>query len=334
MQIEFYKFQQNTERQIETEYFLFRPGFPCIIQPNKNNINLIKCVKENQKFLESNLLQHGAILFRGFGIDSVSKFEEVVSTICPNLFANYGDLPREDGSEIVYSSTPYPNDLPILFHNESSHLHQWPLKIWFCCIQAAQQGGETPIVDCHKVYQLLDHTLTDLLEQKQLMYVRNYIEGLGVSWQSFFNTTDRSLVEQYCHQSGVEYQWLSDNGLRTRKVKPAISYHPKIGKPVFFNQVQLHHIFYLESEVKASLISALGTENLPRNVYYGDGSPIEDSVMEEISSAYQKAQVNTSWQKGDVLMLDNMRAAHGRNSYKGNRKIIVAMGEMICEQTV
>jgi hypothetical protein len=75
-------------------------------------------------------------------------------------------------------------------------------------------------------------------------------------------------------------------------------------------------------------------ENLPRNVYYGDGSPIEYSVLEEIQAIYREATVSFPWQQGDVLMLDNMLVAHSRNSYVGSRKIVVAMGEMFPKKIV
>ena len=320
------------QKLVRTSYLQPEQHLPLVIQPNDNDTDLADWATNKREYLETNLLQHGAILFRGFKIDTVPKFEQVASAICPNLFANYGDLPREGNSEKVYHSTPYPSDRAILFHNESSHLHQYPLKIWFFCVQPAEEGGETPIVDCHKVYQLLTPKLRSHLEEKQLMYVRNYIQGLDVSWQDFFHTTDKTAVEQYCRESGIDYQWLPNNGLRTRKVRPAISHHPKTGKPIFFNQVQLHHISCLEPNVSASLLSTLGEENLPRNVYYGDGSPIEDSVMAEIGAAYQQAQVSFPWQQGDILMLDNMLVAHGRNPYKGERKIVVAMGEMVSSE--
>jgi amino acid adenylation domain-containing protein len=317
------------EKLIRTGYLHSEQPFPLVLQPEVNNVDIASWVKSNQEFLESQLLKHGAILFRDFQVDSVAAFEKLAGAICPELFEEYGDLPREGISEKVYGATPYPSDQAILFHNESSHLHCWPLKIWFCCVQPPEQGGETPIVDCRKVYQLLDPRLRSHLQQKQLMYVRNYTEGLDVSWQAFFHTTARSVVEAYCRQAGIDWEWKPEGGLRTRQIRPAIAQHPKTGETVFFNQLQLHHIACLEPTVQASLLSSFGEDNLPRHVYYGDGSAIEASVIEEIQSVYQEATTSFAWQRGDVLMLDNMLAAHGRNPYKGARKIVVAMGEMI-----
>jgi len=308
-----------------------QPGetLPLVIKPDVEEIELTDWAKNHRDFLETKLLKHGAILFRGFNLDYVSAFENLAQAICPNLFGDYGDLPREGISNKVYGSTPYPSDQAILFHNESSHLHQWPLKIWFFCMQPAQKGGETPIVDCRKAYKLLDPKLREKLEQRQLMYVRNYIDGLDVSWQDFFRTTEKTVVEDYCNQAGIDFEWLSGNGLKTSQVRPAVSKHPKTEEPVFFNQVQLHHVSCLEPAVRESLLSTFGEERVPRNVYYGDGSPIEDSVIEEIGEVYQQAKVSFPWQQGDVLMLDNMLTAHGRNPYEGSRKIVVAMGEVI-----
>ncbi|MBE9162160.1 non-ribosomal peptide synthetase [Tychonema sp. LEGE 06208] len=316
---------------IKTE--LLQPGelFPLVIKPAINNVDLADWAKNNRELIEAKLLQHGAILFRGFIEPVVSAFEQFAHAICPELFGEYGDLPREGVSPKVYGSTPYPADQAILFHSESSHLHRWPMKIWFFCVQPAQQGGETPIVDCRKIYQLLDPKLREKFAQKQIMYVRNYTDGLDVSWKDFFKTEDKSVVEEYCRQAGMKFEWKAGNNLRTRKIRPAIAKHQKTGEMVFFNQLPLHHISCLDAATRASLLSVFGEENLPRNVYYGDGTPIEDSVMEEIQAVYAQAAVSFPWQAGDILMLDNMLVAHSRNPFIGSRKIVVAMGEMIPE---
>ncbi|HYW74159.1 MAG TPA: TauD/TfdA family dioxygenase, partial [Pyrinomonadaceae bacterium] len=258
---------------------------------------------------------------------AVQKFEEFAAAICPDLFGEYGDLPREDVGGRVYGSTPYPATKPILFHNESSHLPRWPMKIWFHCIQAARQGGETPLVDCRRIYQSLPAKIRERFAQKKLMYVRNYIAGLDVSWQLFFKTTDRAGAEESCRKAGMAYEWFGDS-LRTRQLCQAITQHPTTGEMIFFNQLQLHHVSCLESSVRETLLSMYSREELPRHVYYGDGSPIEDSLVEEISELYRQTSVSFPWEPGDILMLDNMLMAHGRNPYVGPRKIVVAMGEM------
>ncbi|QDL10800.1 non-ribosomal peptide synthetase [Brasilonema octagenarum UFV-E1] len=321
----------SQEKWVVTDYLQPGQTFPLVIQPAARDIDLVAWAKTNQEFIETELLKHGAILFRGFNVDSVSEFESVAQAICPDLFGEYGDLPRAGESGKVYGSTPYPPDKAILFHNESSHLHQWPLKIWFFCVQPAQKGGDTPIVDCRKAYQLLTPKLRERLAQKQFMYVRNYTNGLDVSWQDFFRTNDKFEVENYCRKTNIDFEWYDNNGLITRQVRPALAVHPKTGDPVFFNQIQLHHIAYLDAEVRESLLSTFGDKKLPRNVYYGDGTPIEDEVITEINEVYQQSQISFPWQQGDILMLDNMLTAHGRNSYSGYRKIVVAMGEMIKE---
>ncbi|MEG4838962.1 amino acid adenylation domain-containing protein [Microcoleus sp. B9-D4] len=319
---------------ITTDYLHPDELFPLLAKPAVADVDIADWAKNNREFIEAKLLQHGGILFRGFTGPVVAAFEQFALSICSELFGEYGDLPREGVSGKVYGSTPYPADKAILFHSESSHLHRWPMKIWFFCVQPAQQGGETPIVDCRKIYQLLDPKLREKFAQKQIMYVRNYTDGLDVSWKDFFQTEDKSVVEEYCRQAGMEFEWKAGNNLRTRKIRPAIAKHPKTKEMVFFNQLPLHHISCLDAATRASLLSVFGEENLPRNVYYGDGTPIEDSVMEEIQAVYAQAAVSFPWQAGDILMLDNMLAAHSRNPFIGSRKIVVAMGEMIGEAEI
>jgi alpha-ketoglutarate-dependent taurine dioxygenase len=313
---------------VKTSYLRADQRFPLVMQPVVADVNLAGWAGTNRSNIETALLKHGAILFRGFNLRSVAEFEQVASAICTDLFSEYGDLPPENGAEKVYQSTPYPKEQTILFHNEASHTNRWPMKQFFFCVQPAEEGGETPIVDCRTVYQLLDPQIVKRLADKRLRYVRNFISALDVSWQEFFKTTDRSVVEAQCRKADTEFQWTSE-GLRIHQICQAVTKHPKTDEAVFFNQVQLHHVSCLAPKVRESLAALFREEDLPRNVYYGDGSPIEESVMQEIGVAYERATVAFPWQQGDILMVDNMLIAHGRKPFSGNRKIVVAMGEMI-----
>jgi alpha-ketoglutarate-dependent taurine dioxygenase len=202
------------------------------------------------------------------------------------------------------------------------------MKIWFCCLKSAQQGGETPIVDSRKIFQRLDSKIKDKFIQKKVMYVRNYSDNLDLSWENVFQTKNQLKVEDYCRSAGIELEW-KDGGkhLRTRQVCQAVATHPKTGETVWFNQAHLFHVSSLNPEVRQTLLSTIKEEDLPRNVYYGDGSPIEASVLDEIREIYQQEAVTFPWQEGDVLMLDNMLIAHGREPFMGSRKVVVGMAE-------
>jgi 2-polyprenyl-3-methyl-5-hydroxy-6-metoxy-1,4-benzoquinol methylase/alpha-ketoglutarate-dependent taurine dioxygenase len=321
-------------RTIKTEFLAPNTRLPLVVVPDSADIDLVEWAGKNREFIEAKLLDHGAMLFRGFAVNSVTEFESFANAVCPDLFADYGDLPRAEMGGKVYGSTPYPEEERILFHNESSHMHRWPMLIWFYCMKAAQSGGETPIVDCRQVYRELEPSIRERFERKGLMYVRNFTDGLDVSWQKFFQTNERSEVEAYCHRAGIEFQWKDDNGLRIRQLCPAVVKHPQTGEVVFFNQIQLHHISCLPVSVRHSLSSIVDEEHFPRNVYYGDGSPIEDSVIRHITELYDRLAVSFTWQERDILMLNNMLVAHSRNPFSGPRKIVVALGAMVNQSEV
>ncbi|KAE9648695.1 amino acid adenylation domain-containing protein [Pseudomonas sp. PB106] len=302
--------------------------FPLLMEPNEPQLDLIEWIKRNRPLIEEKLATHAGILFRGFELDGIQGFEAFAEAIQPGLYGQYGDLPKKEGGKNTYRSTPYPERKMILFHNESSHQDRWPRKQMFYCEQAAPVGGATPVVDCRLMYEKLPADLRDKFESKGLLYVRTFTDNLDVSWQHFFKTEDRAEVEARCRAGGIEWRWLDNNELQTRTPGPAIIRHPITGAKSFFNQVQLHHIYWLEPDVREDLLSMFGPERMPRHVYYGDGTPIEDDVMQRIGDLYEECAVRFDWQKGDAILLDNMLVAHARDPFEGPRKIVVAMGDM------
>jgi SAM-dependent methyltransferase/alpha-ketoglutarate-dependent taurine dioxygenase len=301
---------------------------PLVIEPEIEDVDLTEWTRNNLELLESRLARHGAILFRGFGVDAAAPFEDFARSIREDLFNENGEHPREVVSGNVYTPVFYPPEKKLLWHNENSFNFQWPAKIWFCCLKPAREGGETPIVDSRQVYETLDPGIREVFERKQVMYVRNHWEGLGLSWQTLFRTTDRAVVEERCRRAQMEWEWKGDN-LVTRQVRPAVVRHPVTGEMSWFNQIQHWHVACLDPEVRASLTAEFSEEDLPRHAYYGDGTPIEDSVMQEILDVYQGLEVVFPWQAGDILMVDNISTAHARNPYAGERKLLVSMAEML-----
>ncbi|AZE60743.1 MULTISPECIES: non-ribosomal peptide synthetase [Pseudomonas fluorescens group] len=303
--------------------------FPLLMEPTDPGLDLVAWIKQNRALVEAKLARHAGILFRGFALRDIHDFEAFAEAVQPGLYGQYGDLPKKEGGKNTYRSTPYPEKKMILFHNESSHQDRWPRKQLFFCEQPSPVGGATPVVDCRQMYLKLPVAIRERFEDKGLLYVRTFADKLDVSWQHFFKTDVRADVEARCRAAGIEWTWLDNDELQIRTPCPAIIRHPVTGEKTFFNQVQLHHIFCLDPDVREDLLALFGEQRMPRHVYYGDGSPIEDEVMALVGELYEACAVRFDWQKGDVILLDNMLAAHARDPFEGPRKIVVAMGEMI-----
>jgi TfdA family taurine catabolism dioxygenase TauD len=303
---------------------------PLILEPAIPDVDLADWVRNNRAQLDQKLYKHGGFLYRGFKLETAEDFERVAAAICTELYADYGDLPKGDAKCKVYTSTWYPDDKAILYHQESSHFTNWPRKINFFSVTVAKEGGCSPVVDCRLVYRGLDPKVRDLFEQKGLKYIRNFSPGVDVPWQTFFHTNDKEVVNEHCRKVGLGFEWThSGECLRLEQHCRAVAVHYATKEKIFFNQIQLHHTCCLDPDTRASLLSMLEEEDLPRQVYFGDGSEIPPAVMDHVGETYEKYAVRFQWQKGDMVTLDNMLVAHARDPFVGPRKILVALGDLI-----
>lgn len=314
---------------VSTSFLPQSDRLPLVYSPTATGVDLAEWAAGHRDEVLAALHRHGAVYFAGFGLASAEEFERAAGALVPDLFGEYGDLPRESASEKIFTSTPYPADKMIHYHNESSHLARWPMKIFFFSALAAETGGETPILDIRAVLDEIRPEYVDRFERLGLRYVRNFAEGVDVSWQQFFQSEDPGEVERRCREAGTAFEWV-DGRRRLRIAQPAaaVHRHPVTGERVFFNQVLLHHPAALDADTRASLHGLFAEEDLPRNVYFGDGSLIEDEVITHLLEVYERMGVAFEWNSGDMLMLDNMLASHGRMPFTGPRKTLVAMGEI------
>lgn len=314
--------------QVRIERLDGLPRAPVVVTPTQQGRVLADFAGEHRAWLEAALYATGAILFRGFSVESVDEFQRFMQAASGELLPyTYRSSPRTQVKGNIYTSTEYPPEHRIPFHTEMSYTTSWPMKIAFMSMVVAATGGETPIADSRRVYDRIPRDVRHRFEEKGVMYVRNYTPWMDLSWQTVFQVTSRDEVNRFCRAAGIEAQWLTADHLRTRQLCQGTAIHPVTGERVWMNQAHLFHVTSLGSEMAAILLEQFGEADLPRNTYYGDGAPIEPEVLSAIESAYDAEGLMFRWQQNDVLLLDNMLMAHSRSPFTGERKVVVGMAQ-------
>ncbi|QNI03773.1 TauD/TfdA family dioxygenase [Halomonas sp. SH5A2] len=299
---------------------------PIMISPTYPGQPLLEAFGDLRADIESLVTRVGGVLLRGFDVPAVDDFQQFAAAFGhPLLSYEFASTPRSAVSSGIYTSTEYPAHQHIPLHNEQAYTREWPMKIWFHCVTASPEGGETPIADSRAIYRRMPAEIRERFAPG-ILYVRNYGD-FDMPWQQVFNTEDRSEVEAFCQRAGIRCEWKPDGDLRTTQLCQSIETHPVTGERVWFNQGHLFHVSNLQPEVRESLEELLDPEDMPRNVFFADGSPIDDAIFDEIRGVLAEETVMFPWQAGDVLMLDNMLVAHARTPFKGPRKVVVAMAE-------
>lgn len=303
---------------------------PLVMRPLVSDVCLPNWAKANHESIRSLLNRHGAILFRDFNIATVRDFEEFTRAASGEIMEyNERSSPRTQVGERVYTSTDYPRNESIFLHNEHSYSVTYPSKLFFFCVRPAQKGGETALADTRRVLQQINPKIRKRFMNKGWMYVRNYGDGFGLPWQIAFQTKDRSAVEDYCYKNRIVFEWKDHDRFRTYQVRPVTAYHTGAGETVWFNHLTFFHISTLSSAMQEALTRDFEEEDLPNNTYYGDGSAVEPSVMDELREAYLQEKIRFTWHAGDVVLLDNMLVSHGREPFAGERKVLFAMADPV-----
>lgn len=276
------------------------------------------------------LRRDGAVVVRGLGIERPADVGRVARSLARRLMTEReGFAPRDVYEDQVYSSSKWPANQPMCMHHELSYAAESPSLLVFGCLAAPDTGGETAVADGQAVLRALPADLVARFEREGWRLVRNYHDSVGVGWAEAFGTSDRAEVERYCADNAIDVEWRTDNGLRTSQVRPAVVTHPVTGERCWFNQIAFLNELTMDPDVREYLTLALGPDGLPFTTRYANGDPIDADVIDTINAVYQEHARSRPWQRGEVLLVDNIRTAHSREPYQGPREIAVAMGDPV-----
>lgn len=297
---------------------------------SERDTSLIERYAAERGHFEAELLKHGALLFRGFGIDSQERLTAAVQAIGGEALDYVdGNSPRKKLGSGVYTSTEYPPEFFISLHNELSYSNRWPARVFFCCVTAPQDGGETPLADSRRILERLPADVREAFVTRKVKYIRNLHGGMGFgpSWQATFETESRAEVEEFLRATGTDARWNDDGSLTVTQIQPAARTHPKTGEEVWFNQADQFHPSTHPKAIYDSIMALYGgrEELMPQTATFGDGTPIEVAMLDAVRETVRQETQLFQWQRGDLLMVDNMLVCHGRRPFTGPRKILVSM---------
>lgn len=299
---------------------------PHILQAYPKGQQWETCVAGYPFSVQEQVQQHGAVLIRGLQNPSASQLEDFVSGVLGEPMA-YSDrtTPRRGINGKVYSSTETPKHFEITLHSESTFAQTWPRWACFLCVTPARTMGRTPIADVRNVYRRLPVSIRKRFEKTGVLYSRNFGDGPGMNWQTAFQVETKEELEKKCRNQDITWNWRGENHLQTWQLRPAVVWHPETDLPSWFNHILALHVSALPQPLYELLVRQFADQDLPHQTFYGNGDPIEQETVEIIRQAYLAGKSHFSWEIGDLLILDNLVFAHGRERYEGPREVLACL---------
>lgn len=310
-------------------YLDLAPGAPPVLHA-KSGGDPESWAAEHHDPLRALVLEHGCVLVRGLGLADPAATEAVFRRLADGLMPDREPFaPRRSYGEGVHSSTKWPPNQQMCMHHEVSYGLEFPGLLLFACLEAPGSGGATVLADASAVLRDLPRELVSRFEREGWLLTRAYHDEIGASLSEAFGTDDREAVERYCRRHAIEFAWQDDGSLHTRQRRGAVLRHPAGGRPCWFNQIAFLNEWTMEPEVHEYLVDMYGADGLPFNTRFGDGSPIDSDVVRTINEVYDAHTVREPWQDGDLLLVDNIRTAHGREPFEGPREVLAALGDPV-----
>ncbi|SFO65126.1 Taurine dioxygenase, alpha-ketoglutarate-dependent [Pseudonocardia ammonioxydans] len=317
---------RSTQAQPEQLPVERRPGRPPLLLVDPDDP--LRWAFETRDALRGAVVEHGAVLVRGLGLYDPILAGDVVRMLADDLMSEREVFaPRAPYTDRVYSATRWPRGIPMCPHHELSYSDWFPASMMFVCLSPPVLGGATVLADSSAVLAALPASLVKRCERDGWTLVRTYNGDVGPSWSDAFGIGDRHGVEEYCRAHSIDVEWRRGGQLRTRQRRPAVVRHPITGVRCWFNDIAYYSEWVFGPDAGNELRDMLGPDGLPATTCFGDGTPIGWDLVSQIKQAYTTNAVREPWQSGDLLVLDNIRTAHGRDPYQGPREVLVALAD-------
>lgn len=303
--------------------------FPYVMKCDSPDATLEQAtewVSQNSEELQDLASEHGAVLFRDFPMPTAEDFDAFITAFgMPNFPYNksLSNAVRVNRTERVFSANEAPPEVRILFHHEMAQTPIYPKTIFFFCEIAPDEGGATPLCRSDVLLERLQAECPEFVkncEELGLKYSNvmppedDHDSGMGRSWKSTLRVEDKEGAEARLKELGYSWEWLDDDCLRaTTPVLPCVR-EISGNRKTFFNQLI------------AAFCGWKDSRNDPSDaIRFGDGSKLDkDAVMRSVEIS-DEITFNLDWQAGDAVLIDNTVIMHGRQPFKGTRKVLASL---------
>lgn len=303
--------------------------FPLILKCNSPDATLDETARwlaENTADIEAKAFEHGAVLFRGFPVVDHNDFDRWIQACgYPNFKyeESLSNAVRVVKTERVFTANEAPPDVTIFLHHEMAQTPVYPSKLFFFCEVAADAGGATPLCRSDALFELMQQEIPQFAkdcEEKGLQYTNvmpgfdDAQSGMGRSWQSTFRAQSREDAEARMLELGYTWEWLEDGSLKAvTPVLPAVRDLGN-GRKSFFNQLIAAYKGWKDQRNDPS-----------KSIRHGDGSVLDQDAVLKCAELAEQVTFDVPWQAGDVALVDNYVAMHGRRGFSGTRRVLASL---------
>tara|TARA_R110002072_G_scaffold13418_12_gene56323 strand:- start:91638 stop:92654 length:1017 start_codon:yes stop_codon:yes gene_type:complete len=305
--------------------------FPLVVaatdaEAGFSDSELHQWMRNHRVEIHKRLIDHGAVLLRGFPVSTADAFEQLLDqTQYQNMPYIGGAAPRNKVTESrIVTANEAPASESIPFHHEMAQVPTPPGYIFFFCDVASETGGSTSLLHSGEVCEVffeLNPEFAKTVESEGVCYTRvmpsetDTSSPIGRSWKETFNASSRNDAELAMKDAAMAWEWLEDNSLRTTtQILPGIRYDEETDQRVFFNSISAVYNGWDDARNEGKKAVTTGT-----------GKPMDAEVLDALTAKMSELAVNFRWQPGDVLLINNHTVLHARQPYTGERRILAAI---------
>jgi alpha-ketoglutarate-dependent taurine dioxygenase len=255
----------------------------------------------------------GVLLVRDPAID-LARFAAVSDAIGTDFSAYEGGAnagrAAVDDTGTIFPATGQEHGYAIPMHAEMHYLAKRPALLFFYCEQPATTGGETLLCDGPALADGLPAPLRSRFTESPIVYSRRLASG---TWQTLYRTDSAEAVHAACARQGVQCHYDADtDSVTTRYACPALV---ETSRGLSFSN---NFLPFAMRELGAS-------QPLTSHVRFVDQEdrPIPSALIRSVLETAERLSVPHHWQRGDVLVLDNLSVLHGRPAIQDKARRIL-----------